>query len=651
MVNDTFTYSSAASFCANWKYAGSGVSFTAQEPGLSLANSLAYRDFSATRVIQPQQGWTISCAMTQTNYQRAQWVGLFTQDMCHGYLVRWDSSSSTAYNGRGFYAIYQYNSKTPVTDWNAPLGTPLATVEGNQLAVATVPMKFQMGASWDLSTGKRHLSMTAVNNSNVTAATQVEVADTDTRLYTRIVLSGNTTGIFNNLSLTAASTVYNVKSFGATGNGVTDDTVAIQNAINSAEANGATIYIPGTSASYIYSNNIYVTGTTLYGDGVTSLLQSTNPLKSAIVLQGDHVVLNNIKITSPKSNTVGRQSTGNSSGVYIFAATNFIVENVTINTTASVGILSETATGVEGSPSIITNCNVSNTLADGIHITNKSCYITESNNSVTNSGDDMYAVVSYTRDGGMCHDIVISNNTGSVQSAPGRGISVVGGENITILGNNIQKTNSAGIYLASELTRNSNGTLLYKEYGDNNIIVENNTLNMSALTAGQGAIQICGRPADTNPLDVGQTETAPMLITNAVFTGNTVTNATHSGICLDGYFSTISFEGNTVNTTAQQGLYVFGGSNLYVGDEKGNTFENIGTYGVYTGITSTLSYTTGTIDIENNAFDNVNILGTIPIPVISIGSSTAATCTITNNTINEAQKLLLLALTVRFNVL
>ena len=250
----------------------------------------------------------------------------------------------------------------------------------------------------------------------------------------------------------------------------------------------------------------------------------------------------------------------------------------------------------------------------------------------------------------MCHDIVISNNSGIGQSAPGRGISVVGGENITIMNNNLQKTNSAGIYLASELTRNSNGTLLYKEYGDTNIIVENNVLNESALTAGQGAIEICGRPADTNPLDVGQTEITPILITNAVFSGNTITKATHSGICLDGYFDTISFEGNTVNTTAQQGLYVFGGSNLFVGDEKGNTFENIGTYGVYTGITSMLSYTTGTIDIENNVFDNVNILGTIPIPVISIGSA-IITGKVTNNTVNESKKSLLLIPYDRFGVM
>jgi hypothetical protein len=360
--------------------------------------------------------------------------------------------------------------------------------------------------------------------------------------------------------------------------------------------------------------------------------------------------LNNVKITSLKSSTVGRQTNGNTAGVFIYGASNFIVENVTVNTTASVGILCQGGTGVDGSPSIITNCNVSNTLADGIHITGQSCYVNETNNTVTNSGDDMFAVVSYTRDGGMCHDILISNNSGSGQSAPGRGISVVGGYNVTIMNNNLQKTNSAGIYLASELTRNSNGTLLYKEYGDNNITVENNVLNQSALTAGQGAIQICGRAADTNPLDVGQTETAPMLITNVVFSGNTITNATHSGICLDGYFNTISFEGNTINTTQQQGLYVFGGSNLYVGDEVGNTFENIGTYGVYTGITSTLSYTTGTIDIENNVFNNVNILGLIPIPVISIGSSSIGG-NITNNKVIESNLSLLLTPNVRFGVL
>ena len=96
VVNDTFTYNSAASFKASWKYTGSGVSFTAGEPGLNLANSLAYRDFGSSQSIQPQQGWTISCGIRQTNYQRGQWFGLFTEDMCHGYLVRWDSSVATS---------------------------------------------------------------------------------------------------------------------------------------------------------------------------------------------------------------------------------------------------------------------------------------------------------------------------------------------------------------------------------------------------------------------------------------------------------------------------------------------------------------------------------------------------------------------------
>jgi hypothetical protein len=65
---------------------------------------------------------------------------------------------------------------------------------------------------------------------------------------------------------TATYTVYNVKDYGATGNGVTDDTAAFQAALNAAgNANGGVVYAP--SATYNIASNLNIpAAVTLEGD-------------------------------------------------------------------------------------------------------------------------------------------------------------------------------------------------------------------------------------------------------------------------------------------------------------------------------------------------------------------------------------------------
>lgn len=61
----------------------------------------------------------------------------------------------------------------------------------------------------------------------------------------------------------------NVKDYGAVGNGVTDDTVAIQAAVNA----GGAIYIP--SGTYIVNVVTLLTNTMVYGDGASSILRQS----------------------------------------------------------------------------------------------------------------------------------------------------------------------------------------------------------------------------------------------------------------------------------------------------------------------------------------------------------------------------------------
>jgi hypothetical protein len=50
--------------------------------------------------------------------------------------------------------------------------------------------------------------------------------------------------------------VFNVLAFGATGDGATDDSSAVQNAINAAAANGGTVYFP--SGTYLITSQLTI---------------------------------------------------------------------------------------------------------------------------------------------------------------------------------------------------------------------------------------------------------------------------------------------------------------------------------------------------------------------------------------------------------
>jgi hypothetical protein len=99
-------------------------------------------------------------------------------------------------------------------------------------------------------------------------------------LSRRLLLARLGGGSFNVTDL-----VYNVKSYGATGNGTTDDTAAIQAAITAASAGGIVWFPPGT---YQIGSTITVTtpGTTLAGAGpIASTVRATAGLTAGHMIQ------------------------------------------------------------------------------------------------------------------------------------------------------------------------------------------------------------------------------------------------------------------------------------------------------------------------------------------------------------------------------
>jgi len=116
----------------------------------------------------------------------------------------------------------------------------------------------------------------------------------------------------------------NVQDYGAKGDGVADDTAAIQDAINAAASFGLRVYVPGTANRYRVTrqgSNTHIltvpTGVTVFGDGATSHLwfdATVNPPASgamALVV----VMIGTPSSTSRRVRVTGLKVTGNNSAM------------------------------------------------------------------------------------------------------------------------------------------------------------------------------------------------------------------------------------------------------------------------------------------------------------------------------------------------
>jgi parallel beta-helix repeat protein len=248
-----------------------------------------------------------------------------------------------------------------------------------------------------------------------------------------------------------------IARYGARSNG-TDATRAIQRAIDAAKTDGARcVYVP--AGTYSISKITIDGGVKMIGDGDASVLHAPNPANRQVKLAGSGAGLYSLKIY-----TVGKKRTNDDEGVWIEEdATNFVIDDVTIDGGSGPGIIT-----YAGSWGRITNNRVSNTKSDSIHISGGAHHIYIAGNMVRNSGDDMIAVVTYAYHPVNTYEILIENN--DVADQPwGRGISVVGGENVTIRNNRISRSSDAGIYIAAESS--------WATRGVENVVVRGNSIS------------------------------------------------------------------------------------------------------------------------------------------------------------------------------
>lgn len=264
---------------------------------------------------------------------------------------------------------------------------------------------------------------------------------------------------------TVASSVFD---FGAVGDGVTDDTVAIQTALDSLPAGGTLIVPQGHTFAHSDVLTLWASRVTVKGGGT---LFATNEERSAFLIRGSDVTVENLTF---KMGVTTKRWTEYPQMKLRVRAVNTTIRNVVVDGSACAGI------HIDGSSYfLIENVVVKDTRADAIHITYGSHHGRVIQSRSLRAGDDGVAIVSYEGDGGsICHDIEVIGAR-QVGQLWGRGFTVVGGQNITFRDIESHFSAGAAIYIACEPS--------YSTLGVENVLIDGAILSNS------------NRQADTTP--------------------------------------------------------------------------------------------------------------------------------------------------------
>ncbi len=321
-----------------------------------------------------------------------------------------------------------------------------------------------------------------------------------------------------------------ILDFGAVAGDSQPDNAAIKAAIQQAKVEGKDVYVP--AGNFELSDILTVDGVTLKGENKTqSILTSTNPDQGSIDLIGSSPAIRNL--THVYSSVSERDGTNAKNSISVKNATNFVVDNINVQKASTAGIYVTDSVG-----GTITNNTVQNTQADGIHMTGDSSDITVQYNTVKQVGDDTIAVVSYGKsdksdgDKGQTNNIRILNNDVGYDSNA-RGISVVGGRDVRIESNHIERTQMAGIYIATETGAKNE----YNTQPVDSITINNNVVDRTALEASGGHADML--------VYAGYTA-----INDVTFNDNTSSNATKYSAGVWGrstpQISTVTFNNTTI---------------------------------------------------------------------------------------------------------
>ena len=385
-----------------------------------------------------------------------------------------------------------------------------------------------------------------------------------------MALTKVTDGVLNSakLNLIVDTSPINAKSYGVVGDGVADDSAALQNAINDAVAAGRDLYIP--PGQY----NCGATGLTISGPlqifgsspNNTQLIRSVNvavPIIKATSVTG--VIVRNLAFDYTALVTV---VSGSCNAVYMESCTNVLVDNCHVTKIFYVGITIDSCENAT-----VNNCYVRGVVNRSIYPYRNCQNIIISNNNV--DGSVFGGSTPFT-------DYGININPGTVAPI----LNNIQG--IVVTGNTVENCTTHGISVA-ERTRNCvisgnvvrnisafYGILVQEANGGPNL--ETTVTGNNVSGCGQYGIYVIGSTFITVTGNVSRSNTLDgihgSLCQQSTFSANIVTNNGGAGILLSGSSARNIVVGNILSNNTGYGLTILDASVFYTRYDDNYVFNN-----------------------------------------------------------------------------
>jgi hypothetical protein len=372
------------------------------------------------------------------------------------------------------------------------------------------------------------------------------------------------------VTLTQPVNSLSIVAYGADPNFTTDSTIAIQNCVNDARAQGKSVWIPPGKymTNSLASGGLNFTGVTVNGAGMWySMIYRQVPLPPPItpwrsnITVGSGTTLRDISIDSNAIYRGVGGAGGDDSGISANGAGGWLIERVWVQHCD--------ANWLSGSNGVIRDSRVADSWADGINLNNGNTpnpdkvglNLTVQNCFVRGAGDDgiaTYSDAGANADNSQMDGTKILNNT-SVAAWWANGIRIAGGKNVQVTNNLVN-----GVA--------ANNAMEIGVFGDTGQPLESATVDGNTLIGGGG-----WNGTDRHGVHVGSLGSAsffPNAYTVATISNNIIRDSLRAGLKIGTTYENVTVSNNTIDHPANQGIWIASGV-TGTGSFSTNTVSNL----------------------------------------------------------------------------